>query len=242
MKPTFESETAEHWQKWQPQHFDAAENQADCPSLPVLVAPEPLPDAENQQADPVTLSETLKVREQEHQRIWQEGYQQGVTHGEQSGHDAGYQAGLQAGQQQSAEQQHQQQQQVCRLADNFAHSLEVLDGVITSRILQLALQIALQISGEAARCDSHQLTDQIRGLLQQDPLFTGTPRLRVHPQDLPLAEQLFAEQLDARGWKAEADPLLNPGDCLLQGEEGELDCSISTRWLELCQRAKAGDY
>ena len=244
MKPTSELQQTEHWQKWQPQQFSAGYSQQPVEILPT--PPEPCPPSETQLvAEPVLLSQSMHneaLQQQERQQCWQEGYQQGLSQGEQHGRTAGFQEGQQAAVSQSAEQQRVQQQLVGQLAENFDRSLQILDGVITGRILQLALQIALQLCGEAIKCDNHQLAEQIRCLLVDDPIFTGTPRIRVHPQDLPLAEQLFAAQVNNQGWKVEADPHLHPGDCLLQGEEGELDCGMSGRWLELCQRAQTGVY
>ncbi|ARU94268.1 hypothetical protein A7K99_11085 [Tatumella citrea] len=234
----------EHWQKWQPQQFSALPGQEPDDAVPTDFKPTEVPVVQPV-AEAALLSDSINhqaLNQQERQQSWQEGYQQGLNQGEQHGRTLGFQEGQQAAIRQSEQQQQAQQQHITQLADSFDRSLQVLDGVITGRILQLALQIALQISGEAIKCDSHQLTEQIRSLLSADPLFTGTPRLRVHPQDLPLAEQLFSGQISSRGWKAEADPHLQPGDCLLQGEEGELDCSMSTRWLELCQRAQTGVY
>ena len=244
MRPTSELQETEQWQKWQPQQFSTVTGQELVGVLsaepePVL-APATPPVEEPEILGPDTSNDTR--HQQERQQSWQEGYQQGLSQGKQQGRTAGFQEGQQDAVRQTAEQQLAQQQHISHLAESFERSLQILDGIITGRILQLALQIALQISGEAIKCDSHQLTEQIRCLLAEDPLFTGTPRLRVHPQDLPLAEQLFAGQINNQGWKAEADPRLHPGDCLLQGEEGELDCSMSTRWLELCQRAQTGVY
>ncbi len=244
MRPTSELQETEHWQKWQPQQFSTESGQDPVDALPADPEPTPVPAA-RPVAEPELLSQNTHnetLPPQERQQCWQDGYQQGLSQGEQQGHTAGFQEGQQTAARQSAEQQQAQQLHLSQLAESFDHSLQILDGVITGRIMQLALQIALQISGQTITCDSQQLTEQIRCLLTEDPLFSGALRLRVHPQDLPLAEQLLAGRLTHRGWKAEADPRLHPGDCLLQGEDGELDCSMSGRWLELCQRAQTGVY
>ncbi|MBS0856704.1 MULTISPECIES: FliH/SctL family protein [unclassified Tatumella] len=240
MKPTSELPENMHWRKWQPEHFELP--------APVAAEPETLSAAEPDTAEvinsaPLTTScaPAEPLPEQQRQQIWQQGYQQGFTAGETSGHQAGYLEGkLAAGQLPPPPQPAPEQQQIRQLAESFAHSLQIIDAVITSRLLQLALQIALQITGDAVKCDSQRVARQISRLLEQDPLFSGTPQLRVHPQDLPLAEKIFAEQIAARGWKLAGDTALQPGDCLLQGEEGQLNCSISDRWLALCQRAQTG--
>jgi flagellar assembly protein FliH len=64
--------------------------------------------------------------------------------------------------------------------------------VIASRLMQMALEAARQVIGQTPTVDNSALIKQIQGLLQQEPLFSGKPQLRVHPDDLQRVEESLA--------------------------------------------------
>ncbi|SUB70817.1 flagellar assembly protein H [Pluralibacter gergoviae] len=68
-----------------------------------------------------------------------------------------------------------------QLLSEFQHTLDALDGAIASRLMQMALAAARQVLGQAPAVDGSALIQQIQQLLQQEPLFSGKPLLRVHP-------------------------------------------------------------
>lgn len=247
MKLMSDIPAAELWKNWQPEEFDlSGDIISAAPAHPDSgQSSGPVPDGatENAQQIPQPAPQlAAPLAEEEKQQAWQEGYQQGMARGEMLGHQRGTEEGLQRARQESVQKTEEMQQQLSSLAAGFARSLAMFDGMITGRLLQLALQIAWQICGENVVSDTRLLTGNIRHLLEQDPLFSGTPCLRVHPQDLDVAQQVFGAQISEHGWQLVADAALAPGDCRLQGDEGELDSSLSTRWLALCQRAQSGAY
>ena len=243
MKLMSDMAAAERWTRWQPEEFGVTETilstgprEEEIIPLTSLVPEVPPPLPEPAVAIPAPLAE-----EEKHQ-AWQDGYQQGMERGEMIGHQRGVEEGLQQSRKTTARETEDLRQQLSGLAAGFAQSLSLFDGMVTGRLLQLALQIAWQLCGENVAGDTRRLTGNIRHLLDQDPLFSGTPCLRVHPQDLDVAQLAFGEQISEHGWQLVADAGLMPGDCRLQGEEGELDSSLSARWLALCQQAQSGAY
>lgn len=205
------------------------------PEIPPEVIVIPQDDSINEQQR----LEMLRLQAQ------QQGQQQGFAEGQQKGYDAGFQAGLEEGRQQGILAGQQQQQPITehwqQLVTEFQHTLDALDSVIASRLMQLALTAAKQVIGQAPVCDGTALLGQIQQLIQQEPMFSGKPQLRVHPDDYERVEQQLGVTLSLHGWRLLADGQLHPGGCKVSAEEGDLDASLATRWHELCRLAAPGE-
>ncbi len=179
------------------------------------------------------------------EQVLQQARETGFNEGKQQGYAAGYQDGHHAGMQQGLQDAAQQQQpviaQMQQMVNEFQQTLDALDSVIVSRLMQLALTAAKQVLGQAPICDGTALMSQIQQLIQQEPMFSGKPQLRVHPADLARIEQHLGPTLSIHGWRLLADNQLHPGGCKVSAEEGDLDASLATRWHELCRLAAPGE-
>ncbi|MEB6378287.1 flagellar assembly protein FliH [Leclercia adecarboxylata] len=173
-----------------------------------------------------------------------QGYAAGLNEGRQKGHDQGYQDGLAQGLAQGLEQARSQQAPIHarmqQLVSEFQNTLDALDSVIASRLMQMALEAARQVIGHTPPVDNSSLIKQIQSLLQQEPLFSGKPQLRVHPDDLQRVEEMLGATLSLHGWRLRGDPTLHHGGCKVSADEGDLDASVATRWQELCRLAAPG--
>lgn len=127
-----------------------------------------------------------------------------------------------------------------QLVSEFQTTLDALDSVIASRLMQMALEAARQVIGQTPTVDNSALIKQIQQLLQQEPLFSGKPQLRVHPDDLQRVDDMLSATLSLHGWRLRGDPTLHPGGCKVSADEGDLDASVATRWQELCRLAAPG--
>jgi len=225
--------SARPWQLWQPDDL----GRRDEPAPEILPEPEVFESEADEQQQ---LYERIQqqARKESQAQGYSEGHQQGFAEGQKAGYDAGFQQGLADAQQQQAPLQARMQQ----LVTEFQHSLEALDSVIASRLMQLALEAARQVIGQATTVDGSALLRQIQQLLQQEPMFSGKPQLRVHPDDLQRIEQTLGPTLDLHGWRLLADSTLHPGGCKLSAEDGDLDASVATRWQELCRLAAPGEF
>ncbi len=226
------------WKRWTPDDL-GAQNPAlrDCRQLPDLELDDPSPDA---QAELQQQLATLRLQAE------QQGQQLGYADGQQKGYEAGFQSGLEEGRQQGLLEAQQQQQPLIharmqQLVSEFQHTLDALDSVIASRLMQMALEAARQVIGQTPVVDNTALIKQIQGLLQQEPLFSGKPQLRVHPDD-PAARgrEPGRDAKPARLASARRTPSLHPGGCKVSADEGDLDASVATRWQELCRLAAPG--
>lgn len=222
------------WQPWSPND---------------LAEPKPVPVAEIP-PEVITIPQDDSINEQQRLEMLrlqaqQQGQQQGFAEGQQKGYDAGFQSGLEEGRQQGILAGQQQQQPITehwqQLVTEFQHTLDALDSVIASRLMQLALTAAKQVIGQAPVCDGTALLGQIQQLIQQEPMFSGKPQLRVHPDDYEWVEQQLGMTLSLHGWRLLADGQLHPGGCKVSAEEGDLDASLATRWHELCRLAAPGE-
>lgn len=179
------------------------------------------------EADNVTLTEDtpepeLTAEQQLEQELAQlkiqaheQGYNAGLAEGRQKGHAQGYQEGLAQGLEQGQAQAQTQQAPIHarmqQLVSEFQNTLDALDSVIASRLMQMALEAARQVIGQTPAVDNSALIKQIQQLLQQEPLFSGKPQLRVHPDDLQRVEEMLGATLSLHGWRLRGDPTLHHG-------------------------------
>ena len=223
------------WQLWQPVELGRPEEPVAMSAEPAEVTIfESEEDEQQQQFEHMQ----QQLRKEAHGQGYSEGHLQGFAEGQKAGYDAGFQQGLADAQQQQAPLQARMQQ----LVTEFQNTLESLDSVIAARLMQLALEAARSVIGQATTVDGSALLRQIQGLLQQEPMFSGKPQLRVHPDDLLRIEQTLGPTLDLHGWRLLADNTLHPGGCKLSAEDGDLDASVATRWQELCRLAAPGEF
>ena len=223
------------WKVWQPDDLAP-------PLEEEIFIPEQEPDAET-----VTLSDEAlqqqqlaQIQIQAHEQGYQAGLQEGRAAGQQQGYQDGLAQGLEQGQAQAQQEQAPLHARMQQLVSEFQHTLDAMDSVIASRLMQMALEAARQIIGETTSIDSSALIKQIQALLQQEPLFSGKPQLRVNPGDLPRVETVLGATLSLHGWRLRGDPTLHPGGCKVSADEGDLDASVATRWQELCRLAAPG--
>ncbi|PWC22156.1 flagellar assembly protein FliH [Brenneria roseae subsp. roseae] len=225
------------WQRWTLDDFAVS---------PASLAPEPPSSESDEQTDAADIvAQPVDELQLLRERVQQEAHQAGFKQGQKQGYDAGYQAGLEAGRQQGVIDAQQQQQpltdQLQQMVTEFQQTLDALDSVIAARLMQLALTAAKQILGQPPVCDGTALLNQIQQLIQQEPMLSGKPQLRVNPADLERVEQVLGPTLSLHGWRLLADSQLHPGGCKVSAEEGDLDASLATRWHELCRLAAPGE-
>lgn len=222
------------WQPWSLNDLADPKPIVEADELPI-VEEIPLDDSIDEQQR----LEMLRLQAQ------QQGQQLGYAEGQQKGYEAGFQTGLEEGRQQGIQAGELQQQPLTehwqQLITEFQHTLDALDSVIASRLMQLALTAAKQVIGQSPLCDGTALLNQIQQLIQQEPMFSGKPQLRVHPDDYEQVEQKLGATLNLHGWQLLADGQLHPGGCKISAEEGDLDASLATRWHELCRLAAPGE-
>ncbi|HEY1846407.1 MAG TPA: flagellar assembly protein FliH [Buttiauxella sp.] len=224
------------WKIWMPDDLAPSSS----PVFESLMPQEPETEEPEEKNEP-DLQQTLammqaQAREQGHQ----DGYADGHSAGVDEGRKAGFQQGLEQGIAEAKQQQAPVHARMQQLVSEFQYTLDALDSVIASRLMQMALEAARQVIGHTQGVDNSALIKQIQGLLQQEPIFSGKPQLRVHPDDLQRVEEMLGATLSLHGWRLRGDPSLHQGGCKVSADEGDLDASVATRWQELCRLAAPG--
>jgi len=219
---------------WRPWALDDLATPTLPPALPDSMNATPGEDAEQMAAFNALRN---KLQAEAQRKGFEDGYKQGVQEG--------YQAGLRTGQEEGLQQILNQQQpavaQLLMLVNEFQHTLDSMDNIIAERLAQLALTAARKVVGQADIGEGAALIQQIHQLLQQEPMFSGKPQLRVHPSLIPLVEKHLGATLTLHGWRLMPDPDVHPGGCKVTAMEGDLDASLATRWHELCRLAAPGE-
>ncbi|AYN26610.1 MULTISPECIES: flagellar assembly protein FliH [Buttiauxella] len=225
------------WKIWTPDDL-APPSQAFEPLFASDAEDEPTESPE--ESEPNLQQQLAQMQMQAHEQGHQLGYAAGHTAGAEEGRNAGFQQGLEQGLAEAKQQQAPVHARMQQLVSEFQYTLDALDSVIASRLMQMALEAARQVIGESKGIDNSALIKQIQALLQQEPLFSGKPQLRVHPDDLQRVEEMLGATLSLHGWRLRGDPSLHQGGCKVSADEGDLDASVATRWQELCRLAAPG--
>ena len=178
------------WKVWTPDDL--------APPMAEFVLAEHSDDPLSEEAEEPQLSAEQQLEQQLAQmqlQAHEQGYNAGLAEGRQKGHEQGYQDGLAQGLEQGQNQARAQHAPIHarmqQLVSEFQNTLDALDSVIASRLMQMALEAARQVIGQTPIVDNAALIKQIQQLLQQEPLFSGKPQLRVHPDDLQRVEEML---------------------------------------------------
>ncbi len=183
-------------------------------------------------------AELRALREKTHAAAQQEGYAAGFAEGREKGYAEGLQAGREAGERELAERRQQLVEPLAALIDGLREALDQLDTDIGDSLADVALAAGRQLAGDALQAKPEQIRTLIRELLREEPLFSGQPCLRLHPDDLALVDAQLADELGGAGWKTQADASLERGGCRVWGPEGELNATREVRWQALLARAR----
>lgn len=226
------------WKPWQPDDLSS-------PDLNQLVSEALATDSQNDERQKYQQEQDLQQKLAQLQTQAQDlGFSAGKKDGYDAGFNQGHQEGFEKGTEQALTEANARQAAIDarmqQLVNEFQNTLDALDSVIASRLMQMALEAARRVIGQAPTVDNSALIKQIQLLLQQEPLFSGKPILRVHPDDLPHVEEMAGATLALHGWRLRGDPGLHQGGCKVSADEGDLDASVATRWQELCRLAAPG--
>jgi flagellar assembly protein FliH len=183
-------------------------------------------------------SELRALRENTRAAAHQEGYTAGFAEGREKGYAEGLQASREAGDRELVERRRELVEPLTALLNGLREALDQLDTDIGDSVADVALAAGLQLAGEALQAKPEQIRTLIRDLLREEPLFSGQPCLRLHPDDLALVDAPLADELGGAGWKVQADASLERGGCRVTGPEGELNATREVRWQALLARAR----
>jgi len=126
-------------------------------------------------------------------------------------------------------------QALAQALGEFAHERETYFSRVEAELVGLALGIARKILHREAQVDPLLLAGVVRIGLEKVAAGTRV-RLRVHPDQIPVWQEFFAQQADIPFIpELMGDAGLGPGQCRLETELGSTDLTLETQLKEIEQ-------
>ncbi|HEU0277937.1 MAG TPA: flagellar assembly protein FliH [Rhodanobacteraceae bacterium] len=182
--------------------------------------------------------ELAALRAQVRDAARREGYAAGLVAGREEGFKHGEIEGRAVGEQALATRRAEVIEPLVTLIEGLRQALDRLDTDIGDTLADVALAAASRLAGDALDARPECVKTLIRELLREEPLFSGHPHLRLHPDDAALIDAQLADELAAAGWQTQPDPTVTRGGCRVTGPEGELNATREVRWQALLARAR----
>lgn len=189
------------------------------------------------------------AREQGRARGYQEGFEQGrlaghaeglvlgraegLEQGRAEGRSAGYQDGMAQGHAEGASLAHEQADRLHTLANACGAALNGLEAEVGQALIQLATRIAEQVLRSHLRDQPNQILELVQDVLQSAPRQGAAIILRLHPDDLALAQAFLRQNPDLSQYQLVADEQITRGGCIAETPQGSIDATLETRWLRV---------
>lgn len=177
--------------------------------------------------------ELRTARETGLQQGQQQGYQTGLREGRLRGYDEGHAEGVAQAQADNLALQQELTQALTQLGQQFGQELAQARELLARQLLDLALDMAQAMLCQALELQPERLLGVIDQALQELPLVRQPAVLRLHPQDLELVKAARGSELQAAGWRLQADGQLARGGCLIETGDQQIDASLPARWQRL---------
>ena len=163
----------------------------------------------------------------------QQGYQTGLREGRLRGYDEGHAEGLAQVQADNLALQQELTQTLTQLGQQFGQELTQVRETLAKQLLDLALDMAQAMLCQTLELQPERLLAVIDQALQELPLVRPPAVLRLQPQDLELVKAARGSELQAAGWRLQADAQLARGGCLIETGDQQIDASLPARWQRL---------
>ncbi len=156
-----------------------------------------------------------------------EGFARGLEEGRAQGQREGYEAGRRAAEAELAA----VAGRIAKVLETLGGEVKALDDAVEDAVVALALELARRVIGAEVSRSRDALAGLIRQVLAEIPIDTGTPRIRLHPDDL---EALRAHLPDIGTGQVEliADDTIEPGGCRVLADGIDAVTRPDRRWVE----------
>ncbi|QIR13987.1 flagellar assembly protein FliH [Shewanella aestuarii] len=168
--------------------------------------------------------------EQGKQEGLQQGLEQGRLDGLAQGHSEGFAQGEQQGYEAGLAKANAMIAQFTQLIKHFEQPLSVLDAEVEAEILAMTLTLAKGVIQQELTQNPQHIATIIRKGIDALPLKEQVVKLRLHPDDVKVVEELYGEaQLAKNDWHLESDPSLVVGDVYIESLRSTVDLRVSNR-------------
>lgn len=213
------------WQRWEMGSLERRERRGHASPAAIEAARLPQRRREDEQ------------RRDAFEKARREGHEKGFE----EGREAGYAAGLEEGRAKALadyadERDRRLEEALAPMADlvrSFDSASNRLNDEIAYALVELALETGRQLAGRALELAPEHILDDIEKLMSEHPTLGGSPRICIHPEDLPLVQTQLGDLLNDIGWHLSSDTTLERGDCRLETDQREIDATREDRWERL---------
>jgi flagellar assembly protein FliH len=147
------------------------------------------------------------------QKAWQEGFDQGRV------------AGLEAANKDIA----MRTRALEKALDALSRPFEELEHRFHEEILELVKAVARQLLRREMRLDPTHIVGVVKEGLAALPMAASEVIVRMHPDDAAAMRETMAPGSGERGWRLEADPLMDRGGCVIVTPQSQVDGRLETR-------------
>jgi flagellar assembly protein FliH len=168
----------------------------------------------------------------------QNGYQEGLEQGRLEGLEQGHQQGLAQGEQQGLEAGKADADALVsrfsHIVEQFEQPLAVLDLEIESELLGLVISLAKSVIVHELKTHPEHILAALRQGIDALPIKEQQIKIRVNSTDAALIGEFYSqEQLAKHRWELDIDPLLSPGDCIIDSVRSSVDLRLEQRMAQV---------
>ncbi len=139
---------------------------------------------------------------------------------EEEGRKAGYAAGHAAARAEA--------ERLGRAADALEQAMQEFNQSVADELLALATEIARQVVRQTIAVHPETIQAVVNEALAQFPHQHAT--IYLNPQDASLVRSYAGDALAHAGHRLLEESSLNPGDCVVESGNSQIDATLATRW------------
>lgn len=132
-----------------------------------------------------------------------------------------------------------------QLLDNLLQSLaqpfERLDNDVLQQLVSLSAAITRQLVRRELKIDATQIVGVVQEALAVLPVGSRDVKVCLHPDDLQVMRETFANNEAERSWVLAADPGLSRGDCRILTETSLIDATLDRRLSAITSQLLGGE-
>lgn len=174
---------------------------------------------------------TAAAEEDGRERGYKEGLQKGLAEGEKKG----LQIGEQKAYNETKTALDDQTQRFRQIADALLNPLATQDSRLENIVLDMAVHLAKHLLNRELTEDPSSLFHLVERAVGSLPAGAKNIRIYLHPDDVELAHEAFAQL--GRNWTFFADAKMSRGGCRLETDHSLVDYSVEQRLRQMLEQA-----
>lgn len=184
---------------------------------------------------PLTAEQLQQIATQAEEEGRERGYQEGLQEGFAEGETNGLAKGEQKAYSETKAALEDQKQRFQQIADALLDPLATQDSRLENIVLDMAVHLAKHLLNRELTEDPSSLFHLVERAVNALPAGAKNIRIFLHPNDVELAQETFANL--GRNWTFFADAKMSRGGCRLETDQSLVDYSVEQRLQQLFDQA-----